>query len=429
MSRLRAVAAALSLGMPFVATAADLTRVASSFEDDDPFGLFIDVGIEHTQHRTHILRELSSPVDQTGRAPQELGSALSYSQFETRLNFDLAAGISQDVEFSFGLPFVLFRNEYWDAAEGANSDTLSRGSNPNGTPITNTNPDGTLANPSLFPVPYQAYRAGFGNARFGLAWAIFNQKRDDTKPTWVARFNYEAPTASKLDPSLDTRDDNPRTPVGDRVHKYTLSTALSRKIGLAEPYFKAAYTIPVRGPGAYSNCENPGVGLGAPENCYENGWDRAETGIQAPHVLGVVVGSEFQVIDNPRRNIRLDVRAMSNFVGAGRYYNEMSGALGKMLYTTEYLQVGGQVGLTARVNDIISIRGSAMFLYNTDHALTAEAPGQDTNEDGKADFEDIAGNPSNRNPSFDYRTDLASRRFFASESRDLRFDVTATFAF
>ena len=420
MSRLRAVAAALSLGMPFVATAADLTRVASSFEDDDPFGMFIDVGIEHTQHRTHILRETRIA---DGSNPRELGSALSYSQYETRLNFDLAAGISKDVEFSFGLPFVLFRNEYWDYAEGAASTDIL---------FSDTNPNGSVgANTTLFPVPFQAYRAGFGNARFGLAWAVFNQKRDDTKPTWVARFNYEAPTASKLDPSLDTRDDNPRTPVGDRVHKYTLSTALSRKIGLAEPYFKAAYTIPVRGPGAYSNCEHPDKGLGAPENCFQSDWDRAETGIQAPHVLGVVVGSEFQVIDNPTRNIRLDVRAVGNFVGAGRYYNELSGALGKMLYTTEYLQVGGQVGLTARVNDIISIRGSAMFLYNTDHALTAEAPGRDApaNPDGKADFEDIANNPNDRNPSFDYRTDLASRRFYASESRDLRFDVTATFTF
>jgi hypothetical protein len=403
MSRLRAVAAALTLGLPFAATAADITRVASSFEDNDPFGMFIDVGVEHLQHRSHILRERISATP----GAKELQSELAYSDYETRLNFDIAAGISQDVEFSFGLPVILFRNEYTNRAEGVTAGNSS---------IPDWN-QGRAGAP--LEVPYKAYRRGVGNARFGLAWAIFNQKRDDTKPTWVARFNYEAPTASRLDPSLDTRDDNSATPVGDRLHKYTLSTALSRQIGLAEPYFRASYTIPVRGPGAYSNCEHPEL-LDATNrgNCYQNGWDRAATGIQGSQVLGVVVGSEFQLIDNPTRYIRLDVRAVSNFVGAGRSYNELSGPLRKMLTTTEYLQVGGQAGLTLRLAEAISIRASAMFLYTTDHTLTAEQ------KDPEADAEQ-----KGTNPNFDPRWDAAGERFYASESKDLRFDVTATFTF
>ncbi|WP_434390782.1 hypothetical protein [Melittangium boletus] len=411
MSRLRAVAAALSLGMPFVATAADVTRVASSFEENDPFGLFIDAGIEHTIRRTHILRELATPETVEGRAPRELRSAFNYSQYETRLNVDVAAGISQDVEFSFGLPFILFRNEYGDYAEGVTA----------GAPILANLPARATGTEN----GYRAYRLGLGNARFGLAWAIFNQKKDDTKPTWVARFHYEAPTAARLDPSVDTYSDGTsRTPVGDRVHKYTLSTALSRQIGLAEPYFKASWTIPVRGPGAYSNCDNPGLlDAGSRGNCGPTGlaagWTRAATGLQAPHVVGVVVGSEFQIIDNPVRNIRLDVRALGNFVGAGRYYNELSGALGKMLTTSEYLQVGGQAGLTVRVSGFLAIRGTAMFLYNTDHALTGEKPEEDP----------TGGTTLSANPSHDPRWDAAGTRFFASESKDFRFDATALFTF
>ena len=69
MSRLRAVLAALMLGAPFVASAAEVTRVASSFEDDDPFGMFIDVGFE----RTAAARE-----DHSARRPQ--GGAVDASR-------------------------------------------------------------------------------------------------------------------------------------------------------------------------------------------------------------------------------------------------------------------------------------------------------------------------------------------------------------
>ncbi|MET0404017.1 MAG: hypothetical protein ABW123_16515 [Cystobacter sp.] len=396
MSRLRAVAAVLTLGMPFVVTAADITRVASSFEDNDPFGLFIDAGVEYSQRNAKILREDGVP-SANGSTTTALRNARSYGQYETVLNVDLAAGISQDVEFTFGLPVVLFRNEYWNPPEGSGVDL------------------------SNVPLRSKAYRRGLGNARFGLGWAIFNQKKDDTKPTWVARFNYEAPTAAVLDPSVDT-ENSPATPVGDRVHKYTLSTALSRRIGLAEPYFRASYTIPVRGPGAYSNCDGR-VNLGTPENCNQNGWSRKDTGIQAPHVVGVVMGTEIQVGGRAARMLKLDVRAMGNFVSGGRYYNELSGALGKLLTTSEYLQVGGQLGATFLLNEYISFRASGVFLYNTDHVLTAEPEGRDADGDGRAD------SAADRNPSFNENWDLPSKRFYASETRDLRVNATIVFQF
>ena len=69
MSRLRAVVAALTLGVPFVATAADVTRVASSFEDEDPFGMFIDANIEHSRRRTKIFCE-ALPLQTTGGTRQ-----------------------------------------------------------------------------------------------------------------------------------------------------------------------------------------------------------------------------------------------------------------------------------------------------------------------------------------------------------------------
>ncbi len=302
MSRLRAVVAALTLGAPFVATAADITRVASSFEDDDPFGMFIDVGFEHTHRRTKILRELlpqgtaNAPVRQRALVQGERSAA------ELRPGVRHRAGRRALVRPAHRLP----ANEEWSFVSGTNASNST---------ITNNclRADGSLTDPNcpttgagtqaLFNVPLETFRGGLGNMRFGLAWSFFNQRKDDTKPTWVLGLDYEAPTAALLDPSVLTSKDD-RGAVGDRVHKYTMYTALSRKIGIAEPYFKVHYTVPVRGPGAYTNCDNRNVdpqNLGTPQNCGIDGWDRKETGIQAPHTGGVMFGSEIQVYNQPTR--------------------------------------------------------------------------------------------------------------------------------
>lgn len=426
MSRLRAVAAALTLGAPFAATAADITRVASSFEDDHPFGMFIDVGFEHSQRRTKILREV---LQETGG--RQLASELWYRNYDTRLNLDLAIGISPDVELSFGLPIILAQNETWNYVSGRNAGNSSITNNTiqNNCELSDGTRGPCIASSAqpLFNVPLESFRGGLGNMRFGLAWAVFNQRKDDTKPTWVVGFDYEAPTAKQLDPSVLTASDN-RGNVGDRVHKYTLRTALSRKIGLAEPYFRLQYTIPVRGPGFYSNCDNQNVdpqNLGYPQNCGVDGWDRKTTGIQPAHVAGVTFGSEFQVYNQPSRKLKLDLRAITNYVSEGRYYNELSGALRKLLYTGDYIQVGGQFALTVQLSDVVAIRGTGMMLYNTDHVLTDEKIGNDTDGSGFVDL----NNPVERNPNFDYRTDFVSRRFYAAESKDFRLDVSATFSF
>jgi hypothetical protein len=262
--------------------------------------------------------------------------------------------------------------------------------------------------------------------RFGLAYAFFNQANDYTKPTWVVGINYEAPTAAVRDPSLDNTELGERGNVGDKVHKYTLYTALSRKIGVADPYFRAHYTLPVQGPGIYSNCfnrDNDPPTLGRPENCFNGRWNRKETGIKAPRVLGFLVGSEFTAFRNNAKNQQfiLDLRAMGNYVSSGRYYNEMSAALRKLLSTQSYLQVGGQVGLTAKAGEAFTLRASTSFLYNTDHVLTNERLGVPASE--------VESRPEDVNPNFDFRTDMVSRRIWGGESRLLQFELSALFSF
>ncbi|RYZ39793.1 MAG: hypothetical protein EOO71_18685 [Myxococcaceae bacterium] len=428
MHRFRTVIAALVLGAPLAASAADITRIASSFEDDDPFDLFLDVGFERTQTRAKIIREQLADANSGGEFREV--NELWYKGVDARLNLALAFGLWKDLEFSFKLPIVFQQNESWEFVSGVgqrNSTITNSCFNADGSPYS---AEGCVGR--LFSVPQESYRGGLGNIHFGLAYAFFNQEKDNTKPTWIVGIDYEAPTAKQRDPSVDTSDpDGDRGNVGDRVHKYQLYTSFSRRMGAADPYFKAYHTIPVRGPKAYSNCDQAGSNpsnLGAPGNCFTGPWDRKETGIQAPSQTGILFGVELVPFESAAKaqKFTVDARLMGNYVGRGRYYNELSSALRKLLTSEDYLQVGGQLGVTARAAQAFTVRASGNFLYNTDHLLTSETLGQDL--DGNGSVNTDPGSPE-LNPTFDWRYDLASRRFRAIQSTTFRFDLGASFAF
>jgi hypothetical protein len=429
MFRLRAVLAALMLVAPLATHAAEITRIASSFDEDDPFDLILDVRFERLQSHTKITRE------QLAFAGGELTEATEiwHKGTDTRLNMNLAIGLYKDLEFSFGMPLILQQNDAYGFVSGTN--------NTNSTIINNcVNPDGgfisgCVGNPdlarSLFTIPSTSKRGGLGNMHFGLAYAFFNQKRDDTKPMWIVGLDYEAPTAKVRDPSLDNTETGTRGTVGDRVHKYTFYTSLSRKVGVADPYFRLQYTVPVQGPGIYSNCfnqDNDPPTLGTPGNCFTGPWTRKETGIQAPHVGGFLFGTEFTAFTDKNKGQRfsLDLRVMGTYVSEGRYYNELSAALRKLLATQDYFQVGGHVGAVASAGEAFTLRASGQFLYNTDHTLTNEQVGMDVNNNGVVDVQE---RPDELNPNFDFRTDLVSRRFRATESKTFRLELSAAFAF
>jgi hypothetical protein len=430
MFRLRAVLAALLLGSPLAASAADITRIASSFDEDDPFDLIIDLSFERTQSRSKIVREQLAP----GGGGLTEATELWHRGTDSRLNIELSLGLYKDLEFSFGLPLILQQNDSYAFVSGTNASNSTIVNNcvePSGAPIPNCVDAGANTR-ALFAVPSESRRGGLGNMRFGLAYAFFNQERDDTKPMWIVGIDYEAPTAEVRDPTLDISLDDTKGNVGDRVHKYTFYTAFSRRLGkVAEPYFRAHYTLPVAGPGIYSNCfnqDNNPPTLGRPENCFEGPWTRKETGTKAPHMAGFTVGAEFTAIDDRQKGQKfgLDLRTIGNYVSPGRYYNQLSAAMGKLLATQDYFQVGGQAGLTALAGNAFMLRASGTFLYNTDHTLTDERIGKDQNGNGEID---ITGNPIEINPTFDFRTDLTSRRFRATENKTFRLDLMASFSF
>lgn len=443
MSRLCAGVLALAALLPSVVSAAEITRIASSLEDDKPFGAFLDITFERTQRRMLITHEFHQGGDVTD------AKEFRYTSVDSRLNLDAHVGLYKDLEFHYRLPVVFQQDETWAFAYGtdfSNSTTQATLNNCVDASGNLYNPqcpvDGTGSKP-MFPMnkdgTAQTFRSGLGNMTFGLAYAFFNQAKDDTKPTWIAGLDYTAPTADLNDPTVLTTSDA-RGKIGDRVHRYKFFTTLSRKMGAAEPYFQASYTLPFRGPGWYSNCDHPDASaggnptMGSPNNCNRADtdgtirWTRSDTGIRPPQEGGVILGSEFNAYDQPQKHqkIGIDLRMIANYVGAGRYYNELSGLFHKLMYSDDYLEAGGSFAINAHASDYVRITAVATVLYITPHTLSDEPIGQDFNKNGVID---LTTNPIELNPSFDYRVDAVSRRFRAQDAMSFRLDITASFNF
>jgi hypothetical protein len=428
----------LLLGMS--AQAAEVTRVASSFDDNKPFGMFIDVEFQRTQDKGKITREWYEPS--TGLTDV---SELRYVLYDTRLNLDAHLGLYKDLEFHFGLPIVFQQDRVWSFSQGTTPDrtTLYRncGSATAGTGC-DLAADQGHGRGRLFEIgdSSASYRGGLGDLTFGLAYAFFSQARDDTKPTWVVSVDYTAPTATLNNPSEVTATDK-RGGIGDRVHRYKFATSISKRIGPLDPYFQLHYTMPWRGPGYYSNCDDPSnAGLGSPGNCgrtvpwagHANAftWDRAETGIRPPHVGGFLFGGEFNAFERAamHQKIAFDVRAWLTYTSEGRYNNELSDLTGKLLYSSDYMQIGGHLGFTGHAAEFIHLKAYFSWAYNTEHFLTSETIGQDLNGSQSVDISKDA-DLHELNPNFDNRMDRIGRRFRMAEQMIFKINVSASFNF
>jgi hypothetical protein len=413
---------AVLAAVPLTALGAEVTRIATSFEPTDPFGMFLDLSFAREQKKGAIVREIHRDGDVA-----EV-TELRYLMVDSRLDFDVRIGLWQDVELKYSVPVILSQGRTYEFAAGIDSGNSS---------ITNNclAPDGTLLNPdclntgagkrAIFDVPYESFRGGIGNMHFGLSIALFNERKDPSKPMWLVGIDYEAPTAELWDPAVPTSEVE-RGGIGDRIHKYGFFTSFSKRIGVVDPYFKFQYTLPWRGPGWYSNCDHPGEST-LPSNCGSGIWTREETGIRPAHTVGVLFGSEFELYPSNLKNQRvvLDLRMIGNYVSEGRTYNPLTDVLGKLLATGDHLDFGGALGITAQASENIVVKALTSVLYTTEHTLTQEQIGKDVSGDRNVQLD----NPEELNPNFDYRYDAVSRRFRLNEAFTFRIDLAATFAF
>jgi hypothetical protein len=388
------------------AAAAEISRVASSGEPGDPFDIDITMRWDRFQERGTINREAAVPGDP--------GDELRYVRTRNALVPRVAVGLWQDVEVHFELPYVLADDRAWRfglvyglPSGGTSFRTSTIESN-------QLQPDGqTCSAPcQLFPVgsPTTVYGGGrAGDLKAGLAWGIFNDAKDDTKPFWLVGTDLTFPTAQLYEPGRD-RDagwssphDEPSKPgpFGEKIWKWDVYTVLSRRMGYIDPYVKAHATAMFKSSSTYSNCDYVDELAAAGEmnslatsSCVTRA---AEAEAKLPWQAGVTFGTEVVPYEDhvEVQRVALDFRLFAEYTAPHRFYNELTDATGKLHQTEGYLEMGGMAGLYLRASRFVSLQATASLATRSAHWLTGET------------------DPSN--PNFDWRYDAPGRRFRISE--------------
>ena len=309
------------------ARGAEVTRVVSAMDGENRFDFNLTASWIHDVKSALVKREL-----QSGLSPRstELIKDSTFSQTRDILDLRADFGILWDVGLHVDLPLVLQDTSSLDFDRGE-SNCIYPEAAPAGPPAstrrirpscvtafcpatrrtagasTPSTTARTRARPGVVPGPANLFqgpaRKGFENLGVGLTWAPFNQRRDDTKPTWTLSFD------AKLDVFKDRRFDpsNPggNTAVGQGYHQFIWSTFVSKRFRWFEPYFGGSYMLPVR-----TN--------GSPFERY----DAAQPSVNPQQLATVVAGVEQIAWENPRGDQRVTIEARAfateHFYGRGR---------------------------------------------------------------------------------------------------------------
>ena len=436
------------------ADAAEMTRVASRGEPGNPFELHVSLRWDRLQERAQITRE------EPGATPGTVvdGDELRYTRTLNTVVPRVAVALAQDLEMHFEWPYVLGDDREWRfGLKGAvpqggvagqpstiESNTIDADGEPRSDCV-DLNGDGSPDSCALFPVApkttiYHGGRAG--DLKAGLAWGIFNDRKDPTKPFWLVGLDVTFPTAARYDPGAGRGTDwsSPNDvpghsgPFGEKIWKWDFYTVLSRRLGPIDPYVKAHATVMSESSSTYSNCEHAAefAALGqmnsaAPANCADSGW-ADDAGARLPWITGLTVGTELVPWEDEaaQQRIAIDVRLSGDYTSSQRFYNELTDASGRIHETGDYLTLGGFFGLYVRASRYVFLHATASLSTNTAHDLTGESLGRDGSWPGPTE---VAANPSLMNPNFDWRYDAPGRRFRISEVSLFRMSFGGTLRF
>jgi hypothetical protein len=290
------------------------TTVIDAFDKDDPIDINLLLTFRQQWKSANIRREtsLSQGNLSSGAFTSRNENVATYSQRTSTLEIGGDIGIYKDLALSLRLPIVL-------------SDSRELG-----------DLDGSSANPQrlqdpagdqLFTVPFKSpSRSGLDQLAVGLNYAIFNQVRDETKPTWVIG----AESRFAIGPRLHACNDNaaikcpdPANPTGPSrepglsrgMTTLGVHTIFARRFGYIEPYVGFAMKIDL----PQSNSD-----FGATS-------DVRGTLLSRPPTVGTfTVGTEVFPFENREsfQRFGLDFKMRGTYHSPGREYSELFDALG-----------------------------------------------------------------------------------------------------
>lgn len=249
----------LAAAVSQTASAAEVTRVATSFEEDNKFDLHFGVAYDFDFKKASILREYGDGT--TNR----LAKDLIYQQRRQTVTPSIEIGLYHDLSIYAELPIVVSDNRDYGFDQSA--DPCIRPGTPDTTPdeincVDKTN--SSSIRDSIIPrdgfdslTPSDAYnqftgedtqliftsptRRGLDQIHVGIKKGILNQSKLSHMPNWVialeGRFAIGKPMQFRRDIALE--DPTTNHTVGRGIHELGAWTALSRRYRFLEPFFGA----------------------------------------------------------------------------------------------------------------------------------------------------------------------------------------------
>ncbi len=453
---IRRLAVVVALLVSDFAVAAEVTHVATAGTDEWPveidfFGSFVG-----TQENATIARENihPSPAGNPGQSGGGLylATEMSYQSTSMVMPLRAAVGIWHHLELHLNVPIVIDYRQTWGYSSVSNENGQIGGISVDKKPILcpegPPNAQGLCANgqppmPLVTPapnggntLPITSDRGGFvvGNIGVGVAWAPISEEDDDTDPTWVLGFDYAAPSAAPMDPTVVSY--GPGSPsqvgaIGDKFHHFQPWTALSKRHGILDPYIELYADIPHAAGGVYDNCDNPyphsggeprgaspsqpGGNCGLVANGYD--WSQAVTQAQPVYVGGFWFGSEFVAYENKEQDqkVALDLRFITEYHSQALTYTELTDLVQALTYQQDFARLGAQAGIYLRPTKYFELRLNFMLAHDTDHWLTMENLGGGGANCSGASC-DVGIGSQAQNPNFDFRYDNPGDRFMLQNS-------------
>jgi hypothetical protein len=397
------LAVAVALGGLRAARAAEVTRVVSgSRQQGDLVDLQLSLGWSHEARSAAIKRELEGQA--TG-GQIALRNDLVFHQSRDALNLRADVGVWRDLSLFLALPLVLADDRSLDfdrstcgfgpapgCIDESNATILRDGILP-GLGAASYGLDGQHQRP--FQRPSQMVfrgptRKGLEYLALGVSWALLNQDRDFTHPTWIVRAEARFGVGGAM--RFDPRQAGANTAAGPGLNQFLFSTIFSRRLWTLEPYMGAWYLLPVATSGPL---------------------DREVLGKRAAdspqHRAGTDFGVEAVIWDDPRsqRRItfelggRLELRMLG--LEQGPLWEPLAGSRSCPKETAAcrrdvdtdlngdglvdpnpgttrspaYGILGGQAGLGVRSGRYLRFRGLFGLAYEQDHFLSDGRSGND----------------------------------------------------
>lgn len=450
------------VAIPATGHPAERTDVADGPADDAPMDLSLDLRFLRSSKSARILKEYHSGLDTSGAGganPRIIDSnELRYEESRSTLEITARAGLGRNVELSAGVPLVLSRQVRWRLPSGKSAarsliftNEYGAGGCPgrstefggwaietNGrtapndptrfeawecVPNTEAIAAGAVNRPFVpFDVQGEAHFSGPGDPWLGFTVGVLEDDPEGGDPAWIVGLRYDIPLSPIADPAAANTEGDPGG-VGSGFHRFTVRTALSKRLGTADPYAELAYTLSIASGKAFSNCDHP-ENLGTPENCSR--WS-GDASAQPRHVAGLVIGTELTPWSEAQADRRfwLDANVGAQYHSEGRDYSEASWMLRRLTYTDDFARLSGNLRVAFDGSRHFRVGLEGGLSWDSTHILTRETIGKDLDHNGQVDLDNVGGEI---NPNFDFRFDTPGRRLIVDSVFDYSLGVFARLA-